>query len=255
MSVVHAAISAVLLFWQSVWHHLLGGADVPWLLGIVFLVLTVRTLLLPLIVRQVRSQRAAQALQPRIQELRSRHTDPAALQRELVALHRAEKVPLAGLLPLLIQAPVFLGLLHVLRHLRPSITDEAAKTLYGWTVAQFDSAANAQLFGAPIAATLTHHLGAPGLTVTVVAVALIMVSAATTYLTARQSILRTGWAEDSVTRTVQRLMVYGLPLSLLASGAIFPIGVLLSWVTQNLFVLGQQAWLLRRYPPPAAQVQ
>lgn len=155
MSVVHAAISAVLLFWQSVWHHLLGGADVPWLLGIVFLVLTVRTLLLPLIVRQVRSQRAAQALQPRIQELRSRHTDPAALQRELVALHRAEKVPLAGLLPLLIQAPVFLG----------------------------------------------------------------------------------------------------LPLSLLASGAIFPIGVLLSWVTQNLFVLGQQAWLLRRYPPPAAQVQ
>jgi YidC/Oxa1 family membrane protein insertase len=49
---------------------------------------------------------------------------------------------------------------------------------------------------------------------------------------------------------IQKLMLYGIPASLLISGGIFPIGVVIYWVTTNLFSLGQQFWVLRKYPPP-----
>jgi YidC/Oxa1 family membrane protein insertase len=45
-------------------------------------------------------------------------------------------------------------------------------------------------------------------------------------------------------------MLYGIPASLLISGAIFPIGVIIYWVTNNLFTLAQQQWVLRKFPPP-----
>ena len=73
---------------------------------------------------------------------------------------------------------------------------------------------------------------------------------ATTYLTSRQMILKTGWAEDPQQKMIQRLMLYGIPLSLLISGSLFPIGVVIYWVTNNLFTLGQQQWVLRKFPPP-----
>jgi YidC/Oxa1 family membrane protein insertase len=73
---------------------------------------------------------------------------------------------------------------------------------------------------------------------------------ATTYLTSRQMILKTGWAEDPQQKMIQRLMLYGIPLSLLVSGSLFPIGVIIYWVVNNLFSLGQQQWVLRKYTPP-----
>jgi YidC/Oxa1 family membrane protein insertase len=243
MSAVYTAISAVLLFWHAVFQSVLPGADWSWVLGIVLLVLTVRVVLLPVVIRQVKAQRATQALQPRIKELVAR----GASQQELVALYQSEKVnPLAAFLPFLVQIPVFIGLLHVLRHIRPG---SSSPTLYGWTLTQFESASHAKLLGAPIAATFTDHLGAAGLTVQLVTAALVLIMITTTYLSTRQSILRTGRAPDTTTLWVQRLMLYGLPASLLISGLIFPIGVIVYWVTQNLFGLAQQAWLLRRYPP------
>jgi YidC/Oxa1 family membrane protein insertase len=72
----------------------------------------------------------------------------------------------------------------------------------------------------------------------------------TTHLTAKQMILKTGWATDPTQLMMQRLMVYGLPFGLLFSGAFFPLGVVIYWVVQNLFSLAQQQWVLRKYPPP-----
>ncbi|MBQ1050077.1 membrane protein insertase YidC [Micromonospora sp. C51] len=263
MSMIYHAISEILLFWHAAWQRLLGdasalGTDWSWVLGIVFLVLTVRIILFPVFVKQIRSQRAMQALQPRLAELQARHRDDReTLQKEMVELYRVEKAnPLMGCLPMLVQIPVFLGLLHVLRHLKPTMP-EHLKTLYGWSVTQFDSASSATLFGAPIAGTFGSTgqelalLGADGATVRIVAAVLIATMIATTYLSSRQLILRSGWATDPQQRLVQRLMLYGIPASLLVSGLIFPIGVIIYWVTTNLFSLGQQTWMLRRYPPAA----
>jgi YidC/Oxa1 family membrane protein insertase len=253
VSVIYSMISAVLLFWHSAWDALLGdphglSTDWAWVLGIVFLVLTVRVALFPLFLRQVRSQQALQRLAPTFRALQAEHKgDPQSLQRELTELYQREKVsPFGAFLPMLIQIPIFIGLLHVLRHLNPAIGDVATRTLYGWSEAQFLDASGAHLFGAPIAASFQT-----GGTVQIVAGLLILAMITTTFLTSRMSILKTGWSENPQQRTVQRVMLYGIPLSLLVSGLIFPVGVILYWTTQNLFALGQQIWLNRRYPAAA----
>ncbi|MEU4566104.1 membrane protein insertase YidC [Micromonospora sp. NPDC023956] len=258
---IYLAISWILLAWHSAWDAI-GVADGPvagtnwaWILAIVFLVVTVRVILFPVFVKQIKSQRAMQALQPQVKALQEKHKgDRETLQKEMMELYRKEKAnPLMGCLPMFLQIPVFLGLFHVLRRLDPA---NQGKTLYGWTVQQFESASAASIFTAPIAgkfgstAEELSRLGANGTTVKVIAGVLVLVMMGTTYLTSRQMILKTGWAEDPQQRMIQRLMLYGIPLSLLISGAIFPIGVIIYWVTNNLFTLGQQQWVLRKYPPP-----
>jgi YidC/Oxa1 family membrane protein insertase len=258
---IYFAISWILLTWHSAWDAIgvpvdaVIGTNFAWILAIVFLVVTVRVILFPVFVKQIKSQRAMQALQPKVKELQEKHKgDRETLQKEMMELYRKEKAnPLMGCLPMFLQIPVFLGLFHVLRRLDPA---KQSKTLYGWTVEQFDSASNAKLFTAPIAgkfgstADELARLGANGTTVKIIAGVLVLVMIATTYLTSRQMILKTGWAEDPQQRMIQRLMLYGIPASLLISGAIFPIGVIIYWVTNNLFTLGQQQWVLRKFPPP-----
>ena len=267
MALIYTGISAVLLFWHAAWERLLGGAggfstDWAWVLGIVFLVVTVRIVLFPLFVKQTKSQRALQMLHPKVKQLQERHKDDReTLQRELMKLYRSEKVnPLASLVPILVQAPVFFGLFHVLRHLRPTITSETSRTLYGWTLHQFESASQATLFSAPIAASFqssaaeTAATGANGITVQLVSATLIAIMVLTTFLSGRQMILKTGWSDDPPQRIVQRLMLYGLPLTLTISGLLFPIGVVIYWTVQNIISLGQQMWILRKYPPPVRAI-
>ncbi|NJP30570.1 membrane protein insertase YidC [Micromonospora thermarum] len=258
---IYYAISWILLVWHRAWDAIgvpdgaVLGTNWAWILAIIFLVVTVRVILFPVFVKQIKSQRAMQALQPQVKALQEKHKgDRETLQREMMELYRKEKAnPLMGCLPMFLQIPVFLGLFHVLRRLSPG---NDLKTLYGWSVDQFQSASAAKLFTAPIAGkfgSTTEELallGANGTTVKVMAGVLVLVMMGTTYLTSRQMILKTGWAEDPQQRMIQKLMLYGIPLSLLVSGAIFPIGVIIYWVTNNLFTLAQQQWVLRKFPPP-----
>jgi YidC/Oxa1 family membrane protein insertase len=255
-------ISWILLQWHALWHLTFQGGQFlvtnwDWVLAIVFLVLTIRVALFPVFVKQIKSQRAMQALAPQIKALQEKHKgDRESLQKEMMELYRREKAnPLMGCLPMLVQIPVMWALFHVLRHLSPN-TPAGEKGLYGWTTSLFDSASHAKLFGAPIAATFKSSgadlalMHANGLTVKIVAGILVAIMIATTYLTSRQMILKTGWAEDPQQKLMQRLMLYGIPISLLFSGTLFPIGVVIYWTTTNIFSLGQQYWVLRKYPPP-----
>jgi YidC/Oxa1 family membrane protein insertase len=260
---IYWGISWILLSWHSIWDAIgipektVLGTNWAWILAIFFLVVTVRVILFPVFVKQIKSQRAMQALQPQVKALQEKHKgDRETLQKEMMELYRKEKAnPLMGCLPMFLQIPVFLGLFHVLRRLNPN-KGENAKTLYGWTADQFDSASIAKLFTAPIASKFGSSsqeladMGANGTTVKVIAGILVLIMIATTYLTSRQMILKTGWAEDPQQKMIQRLMLYGIPLSLLVSGALFPIGVVIYWVTNNLFTLAQQQWVLRKFPPP-----
>src|SRR5918998_4538371 len=258
---IYYAISWILLRWHALWDAVgipegrFLGTNWTWILALVFLVVTVRVILFPVFVKQIKSQRAMQALQPKVKELQEKHKgDRETLQKEMMELYRAEKAnPLMGCLPMFLQVPVFLGLFHVLRRLSP---DNDGKTLYGWTVDQFQDATHAALFTVPLpskfgsSATELAALQANGTTVKIIAGVLVLIMMVTTYLTSRQMILKTGWAEDPQQKMIQRLMLYGIPLSLLVSGALFPIGVVIYWVTNNLFTLAQQQWVLRKFPPP-----
>lgn len=260
---IYTGISWLLLNWHDLWsfvvpEHEVLGTHWSWVLGIVFLVITIRVVLFPLFIKQIKSQRAMQALQPKMKELQAKYkNDRETLQRKMVELYREEKAnPLMGCLPLLLQAPVFLGLLHVLRRINPDNVYEPNQWLYGWDPDYWFSALNAHVFGAPIWGTFltdTEQLegtGSSPLTVKIVSALLVVVMIVTTFMTTRQMILKTGWNADPQQRMIQKLMLYGIPVMLLFSGAIFPIGVILYWVVNNTISLLQQMWVLRKYPPP-----
>jgi YidC/Oxa1 family membrane protein insertase len=105
---LYTAISWVMLRWHALWDAIgLGnnqflGTDWDWVLAIVFLVITIRAVLFPLYVKQIKSQRAMQALQPKIKELQAKYKggDKQAMQQEMMELYRKEKAnPLMGCPP------------------------------------------------------------------------------------------------------------------------------------------------------------
>src|SRR5215468_3136140 len=123
MGVIYYSISWILLRWHDFWDLVIPGSGTflnttwPWVLSIVFLVITVRGILFPVFVKQIRSQRTMQALQPKMKELQEKHKgDRQALQQAMMELYKEEKAnPLMGCLPMFVQIPIFLGLFHVLK--------------------------------------------------------------------------------------------------------------------------------------------
>jgi YidC/Oxa1 family membrane protein insertase len=262
MGGIYWLISKVMLFWHTVWDsimpdHRVVGTNWQWVLAIVFLVISVRVVLFPIFVKQIKSQRAMQAIQPKMKELQEKHKgDRETLQKEVMKLYQEEKVnPLMGCLPMFLQIPVFIGLLHVLRHLKPGTSDHQME-LYGWSKTEFLSAVDARLFDAPIVAKFSSStadlmkIDANSTTVKIVAAILVALMITTTYLTQRQMIKKTGWNTDPQQRMIQKFMLYGIPFFTLTSGWYFPIGVIIYWVTNNAITLGQQYWVLHKYPPP-----
>lgn len=239
MSVLDPLYAAVSWTLQC-WHHVVvatglaaaGGAG--WALSIFLLVCTIRLALVRPALRQARSQRRLAALGPELARLRRKHRgDPVALQRAVAELHRSAGVrPLAGCLPMVLQLPVFLALSHVLRH--PSA-----------------ALAHAKLFGAPLSASLRdgaaqlHALAGAVTAAHVVIAVVVLLSAAAAYAT--QRLIRAAAVAPPQGRaaTVQAALRYGVPLSVVCSGAVFPLGLLLYWATSNLWTLGQQVWLMR----------
>jgi YidC/Oxa1 family membrane protein insertase len=260
---LYTAISWVMARWHALWNFAFGDpppesglAGLAWVLAIVFLVVTIRVLLFPLFVKQIKSQRAMQELQPEIQKLRKQYgSDRQGMSQAMMALQKERGVnPLAGCLPILPQIPVFLALFHVLRRLSPD-----AQGLYSWSTELTQEAARAKLFGAPISASfdMTGEKEqaileiASYTTIRIVAFVLIVIMCVTTFVTQKQIMKRSGPVEGQAA-TVQKLLLYGMPLSLFVSGFFFPIGVLLYWFTNNLWTLGQQFFILRKMPPPGS---
>ncbi|MGY1700836.1 membrane protein insertase YidC [Geodermatophilus sp. SYSU D00766] len=257
---LYTAIAFVMKTWHSVFSTFLDPAGgLTWALSIVFLVVTVRLILFPLFVKQIKSQRAMQEIQPEIQKLRKQYgADRQGFSQAMMQLQKERGVnPLAGCLPILPQIPVFLSLFHVLRRLQPG-----AQGLYSWSYELTQQAASAKLFGvAPISASFTMTgdkadavLAIPGVTqggIRAVALTLMVIMCVTTYVTQKQIMKRSGPVEGQAAM-VQKLLLYGMPVSLFVTGFFFPIGVLLYWMTNNLWTLGQQFFILRRMPPPGS---
>ena len=256
---LYTAIAWVMKQWHALFSTFLDPASgIAWALSIVFLVVTIRILLFRLFVKQVKSQRAMQEIQPEIQKLRKQYgSDKQGFSTAMMALQKERGVnPLAGCLPILPQIPVFIGLFHVLRRIAPG-----KDGLYSWDDALTNQAAVATLFGAPISSSFNMQepkasqiLGLEGVNYTnirIVALVLIVIMCLTTFYTQKQIMRRSGPVEGQAA-TVQKLLLYGMPLSLFVSGFFFPIGVLLYWFTNNLWTLGQQFYILKKLPPPGS---
>jgi YidC/Oxa1 family membrane protein insertase len=236
------------------------GSGLTWGLSIVFLTITVRVLLFPLFVKQIKSQRRMQELAPKVKVLQAKHKgDRETLNTELMKLYKDHGTnPISGCLPLILQLPIFFALFRVMNEFRPHFDKLGAphwSGKYSLSSRLIEQGAHAKVFGAPISSafnsstkTLTALSGHAG-TVKVVAALMIITMGATTFLTQRQMMARNGAPADPQQAQVQKIMLYVLPFSFAIFGFSFPIGVLLYWLTTNVWSMGQQHYVIRRMPP------
>ena len=265
---VYYAVSGVMWCWHELFGLLLGPTSgAAWALSVVFLVLTLRALLIRPFLAQLRSGRAMQAIAPQLAELRKRHgADPKRLAEETRTLQAAHGVsPLGGCLPALVQLPVFLGLLHVLTSFnRRGLTLEQNSAIAKYAFASDDvrSFLQAHLFGVPLSSYLSMPqdlLDAFGAhvvrwEVALVAVPLTLLAAVATHFSARQSVRLQ--PADGPAAAVMHWTPWIFPLGVLVSGVFFPfpIATLLYWLTNSTWTLGQQRFVQRGQPqPPAVQ--
>ncbi len=264
---LYTAVSWVLLRWHSLFTviGLPASGGLNWALSIIFLVVTARLLLFRLFIKQVHYQRHMQEMQPQLQKVREKYkNDRAEMQRQMMALQQEQGFnPLAGCLPMFLQIPVFISLFHVLRHLSNSVSkcddpnySGALLHLYTFSKTQTCDASQAKLFGAPLAASLHDNahttvtlLGGDLTSTRVVTIVLVLISAAATFFTQRMVLSRATTTPTGTAATVQKLMKVFIPISVLFSGFIFPLGVLLYWFTSNTWTLLQQAYINRYHPP------
>lgn len=232
-----------------------------WALSIVGLVISIRILLIPLFVRQIKATRTQQLIAPDLRKIQQKYKgkkDQAsreAMSRETMALYSKHKTnPFASCLPILVQAPIFFALFQVLRnHLRPDV--DGVFNAFGPITADLArDAYNAAIYGAPISQSFNSSTDTAVKTVTVV---LIVAMVTTTFLTQRQ-ITRKNMPQSALegpAATTTKVMMYAMPFVFVLSGPFFPIGVLIYWTTSNLWTMGQQYYVIRRNPTPGSEAE
>ena len=229
-----------------------GG--LAWGLSIVGLVVVIRILLIPLFVKQIKAQRGLQILQPEIKKIQAKYkgkTDPESRQKqqqEMMKLYKDNGTnPLASCLPILLQAPIFFALFHVLN----GIGKEPPQGKGFMSDQDADQAADATIFGAQIS---DKFLGADSLHVQLVSALLIILMSATTFITQKQ-LMSKNMPADAMNNPFaqqQKILLYVFPIVFAVSGVNFPIGVLLYWLTTNVWSMGQQFYVIRRNPVPGS---
>ncbi|CAJ65504.1 MULTISPECIES: membrane protein insertase YidC [Frankia] len=255
----HLAANAIVFFHKG--FAPIFGADsfFAWAFSVVLLVIAVRVLIFPLFVKQVKSQRTMQMMQPRIKEIREKYGhDKPRMQQEIMALQKEHGNPLLGCLPILLQIPLFISLFHVFTHLAPMNEGPNGALVWrprvGLSADQVEQIASAKVFGISLASEFgsdsdfVHFLGVNSTHVKILAVVLIVLMGLTTFMTQRQIMARTG-PVDPQQAIVQKVLLYGSPLMLAIFGFRFPIAVLLYWLTTNLWSMGQQFFVIKRMPP------
>jgi YidC/Oxa1 family membrane protein insertase len=245
---------------HAVMGALFGPASgLAWGLSIVLLVVLIRVCLIPLFVKQVHAQRKMAQHAPQLAELRKKYkNDKTRLNEETMKFYKENGVnPLAGCLPMIPQFIIFFALFYVLREIAEWKPGQVPK--YGLTVPVLESAQKATIFGVHLYDKLLFpHTPGMGLGPSIVAAITVVLSATTTFLTVRQSskrgLMQTNVDPDNPMASMQKYMVYFVPFFSL-TGLYWQYGLVLYWVTTNVWTLGQQYFMFRNWtvePAPAA---
>jgi YidC/Oxa1 family membrane protein insertase len=246
MEPLYYAVSAILLGW----HWLFVKLDVLsdgwiWVLAIAGLTVTIRALLIPLFVKQIKSSRNMQILQPQIKELQKKYGhDRQKLAEEQMKLWKETGTnPFASCLPLLLQMPIFFALFNVI--------NSAAKGRARGLLDAADAASlkDAVFLGGRIADTF---LSSAHLETKLIAMFMVVAMCATQFITQRQ-LMSKNMPPDALSGPYaqqQKILLYILPVVFAVSGVAFPIGVLIYWTVSNLWTMAQQFYVIRRNPAP-----
>ncbi|MGC0366743.1 YidC/Oxa1 family membrane protein insertase [Rhodococcus sp. 27YEA15] len=274
LNFIYYPVSAILWVWHKVFGFVLGAdSGIAWALSVVFLVFTLRAVLYKPFVKQVRTTRQMQELQPQIKALQKKYSGDR--QRQAVEMQKLQKEhgfnPIMGCLPVLAQAPVFIGLFHVLRSFNRTGTgmgqlglspeENLLHSNYVFNTTDVQSFLDARLFGAPISAWITmpaNQLQAfvtenvpelpSKLNIALVAIPLMIIASVATHFNSRASVARQSEAAAANPQSaiMNKLALYVFPLGVLVGGPFLPIAILLYWVSNNIWTYGQQHLVFRK---------
>ena len=268
-AILHPFAWAISYVW--VWIHdllvLLGmssGSGLAWVLSIVLLTILVRIAIIPLFLKQIRSSRAMQAIQPEMRKIQEKYKgkkDQVSRQKmmeETQALQRKHKVsPFASCLPMLVQMPVLFGMYRAIIAVSSisagtyTYRGEATDHLGPLTASVSEEIVNSTVFGVPLSHTLRESLGQPSVVAVFVAAIVLMVGLQ--FFSMRLSFSRNmPDMGDNPMAQSQRSMMYVMPLMFIFSGAFFQMGVVIYTVTASFWALGQSLWTIKVMPTPGS---
>ncbi|HWR85595.1 MAG TPA: membrane protein insertase YidC [Rhodoglobus sp.] len=243
------------------WHWVLSSvgldpaAGLTWVLSITGLVLVVRAALIPIFVRQIRSQRRMLEVAPQLKKIQDKYKGKRdqfsreAMSRETMALYsKTGTNPLSSCLPLLIQMPIFFGLFSVLNDAQHA--KAGVGLLNSELATQFG---NASLFGiAPLHESFSN---ASTPVVQIIAVIMVVLMTGSQFITQLQIMSKNQSAEMKASPMYrqQRILLYLLPLVFAFSGFTFPLGVMFYWLVSNFWTMGQQFLVIRNMPTPGSE--
>jgi YidC/Oxa1 family membrane protein insertase len=197
-----------------------------WGMSIIALTVVTRALLIPLTYKSLKGMRALQALQPQLKEIKEKYkNDQQRMQQEMMAFYKENKVnPFASCIPLLAQLPVFITLFHVLRNELPDDIGCQAGHCGSEASFLFINDLTAKAHGGELIALLILYIGTQ------------LISGLIMAVTADKS---------------QRTMMFVLPFIFVPFVISFPAGLVLYWITTNIWTIGQQYVIQRVVPAPA----
>ena len=248
MGPLYWAVSWVMTSFHSLFATFLGqDSGWAWALAIISLTVVIRTALIPLFVRQIRSSRNMQLLQPQAKALQEKYGhDRERLGQETMKLYKDEGVnPMASCLPLLLQMPIFIALYQVLWNA------SQGHAIGVMTVAQSESLRNASIFGAKLSGIfwpITDGIGA-----TQILCAFLVISMTAVLFVTQLQLMRKNMPPEALTGQFaqqQKIMLYVFPFMYLFMGVNIPVGVLLYWLVSNTWTMAQQYILIHNNPAP-----
>ncbi|MEV7078617.1 membrane protein insertase YidC [Streptomyces sp. NPDC093516] len=258
-SFITTPVSWVIVQFHTVYGAIFGpDTGWAWGLSIVSLVILIRICLIPLFVKQIKATRAMQTLQPEMKKIQERYkNDKQRQSEEMMKLYKETGTnPLSSCLPILAQSPFFFALYHVLN----SIASNDTIGVINENLLQ--SAQKAHIVGAPLAVKFTDSsskveaLGATLTDVRVVTAVMIILMSASQFFTQRQLMTKN---VDTTVKTPfmqqQKMLMYVFPVMFAVFGINFPVGVLVYWLTTNVWTMGQQMYVIRNNPTPGSKAQ
>ncbi|TMR92645.1 membrane protein insertase YidC [Nonomuraea basaltis] len=253
LSWLYEAVAQVIIWIHTAYSTVLNpDGGLTWALTIITLTVFMRVLIFPLFLKQMRSSRKMQELAPKVAEIRKRYkNDKQRMNQEVMALYQgAGANPLGGCLPIVAQFPIFISMFTVLQAMANG------RPVYGMSKELVESARSAHIFGAPLPANFfmssadIASFDAGVVQTKIVLGIFVAVSSLTTFLTVRQSVTRSmAQMPDNPMAQQQKILMYISPLFAFFS-LNFPLGLIMYWVTTNVWTLGQQHWFYSRNPMP-----
>ncbi|MGC5568234.1 membrane protein insertase YidC [Streptomyces sp. FR-108] len=258
-SFITTPVSWVIVQFHSVYGAIFGpDTGWAWGLSIVSLVILIRICLIPLFVKQIKATRAMQTLQPEMKKIQERYkNDKQRQSEEMMKLYKETGTnPLSSCLPILAQSPFFFALYHVLNSIASNDTIGVINNRL------LESAQKAHIFGAPLAAKFTDSdakvqaLGSSITDVRVVTAIMIVLMSFSQFYTQRQLMTKN---VDTTVKTPfmqqQKMLMYVFPIMFAVFGINFPVGVLVYWLTTNVWTMGQQMYVIHNNPTPGSKAQ